>query len=632
MRYLRSFLCILFVLLCSGLLRAQTQPAYLDPALPVEERVDDLLGRMTLEEKIGQMTLIEKNSIKNPTDIATFYLGGLLSGGGGYPRDNTPAGWYEMVSGFDAQARQTRLGIPLLYGVDAVHGHNNLRGAVIFPHNIGLGATRNADLVRQIGQITADEMLATGICWNYAPVVAVPQDVRWGRTYEGYSENTALVTELAVAFLTGLQGDGLRVLGTPKHFIGDGGTTWGTSTTGDFMIDQGVTEYDEAALRELFLPPYQAVIQSGAMSIMVSFSSYGGMKMHAQKYLLTDVLKGESGFTGFLVSDWGGIDQINPADYYASVVTAINAGIDMNMVPYDYQRFVTTLQKAIAAGDISPERVDDAVRRILRVKFLLGLFEDPCGDPALQSEVGSAAHRALAREAVAQSLVLLQNNNGVLPLSKDTPLIFVAGEGARDIGIQSGGWTIEWQGKPGNITPGTTILEGIEQAVSPETRVVFDRLARFRNATDEQGNPLTADAGIVVLAEKPYAEGPGDRADLHLTAAEIALVQNMRQRAKIVVVILISGRPLIIPEALRVSDAFVAAWLPGTEGAGIADVLFGDKPFTGKLPFTFPRSMAQLPLAAIHPDATGCDGPLFPFGYGLTAADKAMVVPEECDL
>ncbi|GIK58846.1 MAG: beta-glucosidase [Chloroflexi bacterium] len=580
-------------------------PAYLNPELPTAERVEDLLGRMSLEEKIGQMTLVEKNSIQ-PTAVTTYHIGGILSGGGGYPHDgNTPEKWAAMVDSYQEAALATPLGIPIIYGVDAVHGHNNLKGATIFPHNIGLGATRNPELLRQIGHITAIETRATGIPWNYAPVIAVPQDIRWGRTYEAYSENTELVSELGVAYMQGLQGEDLAavmaVLATPKHYIGDGGTAWGTSRTENYMLDQGDMQVDEATLRELFLPPYQAAIDAGAQSIMVSFSSWNGVKMHAQKYLLMDVLKGELDFDGFLVSDWQAIDQISP-NYYEAVVTSVNAGVDMNMAPYDYLRFINTMLTAVENGDITETRINDAVRRILTAKFDLGLFENPYADTTNIGLIGSAEHRALAQEAVSQSLVLLQNNNETLPLPKDAR-IFVAGSFADDIGVQSGGWTIEWQGKPGNITEGTTILEAIEATAVGE--VQFNRFGRFENFDPP------ADVGIVVLGELPYAEGRGDAADLNLSASDMELIRRMGEQANKVVVILLSGRPLIITDALPLADAWVAAWLPGSEGQGVADNLFGNHPFTGTLPYTWPASMAQLPLKA------GGE-PLFPFGYGLT--------------
>ncbi|MCP4544107.1 MAG: beta-glucosidase [Chloroflexi bacterium] len=602
----------------------ETEPPPEDPGpgLSIEERVEELLAQMTLAEKIGQMTQVEKNSIRN-ADITDRFIGSILSGGAGRPLRNTPKGWADMVNGYQEHALRTRLGIPLIYGVDAIHGHGNLEGATVFPQQIGLGAANDSELMERIGQVTALEMIATGIYWNFGPVVAVPQDIRWGRTYEGYSENTEIVSALASAYVRGLQNvDGVTdlsapttVLATPKHFVGDGGTAWGTSEIyimQQYMIDQGVTDVDEATLRVIHLPPYAAAIDAGAMSIMVSFSSWGGMKMHAQKYLLTDVLKGEMGFEGFLVSDWQAIDQI-PGDYYNDIVTSINAGLDMIMVPYDYEAFIDGLTQAVENGDVPMERIDDAVRRILTAKFQLGLFERPFNDESLLSMVGSDEHREVACEAVRKSLVLLKNKDSVLPLSKETPLIFVAGGSADDVGIQCGGWTIEWQGASGDITPGTTILEAIENTVSADTTVHYDQLGQFEQVKNDDGSQAISDVGIVVVGETPYTEGVGDRADLTLSTDDVAKIARVRETSKKLVVILISGRPMIVTEQMDRLDAFVAAWLPGTEGQGVADVLFGDYPFTGKLPYTWPRSMGQIPFDSDNLETD----PLFFFGYGL---------------
>jgi beta-glucosidase len=624
----RTFLLIyLGVCLLVAPLPVAGQPpaAYRNPALPVEARIDDLLPRMTLPEKIGQMTLIEKNSVR-PADVTAKFLGGVLSGGGGSPRPNTAEAWAKMVDDYQRAALATRLAIPILYGVDAVHGHGNLYGATIFPHNIGLGAANDPDLVERIGRATAQEMIATGIYWNYSPVLAVVQDYRWGRAYESFGERTEWVTALGLAMLRGLQGEKLgapgTVLATPKHYVADGGTAWGSSSTEDYQIDQGVAEIDEATLRRIHLPPYQAAVQAGALSVMASFSSWGGLKMHAQKYLLTDVLKGELGFTGFIVSDWGGIDQI-AEDYDQAVITAINAGIDMNMVPYDADKFINALTRAVGSGAVPMARIDDAVRRILRAKFTLGLFERPFSDPALLPTVGSAEHRALAREAVGKSLVLLKNADQTLPLAPTTPTIFVAGMAADDIGIQSGGWTIEWQGKTGRITPGTTILEGITAAVGPETKVMYSALGRFGSQKAADGSALIADVGVVVVGEKPYAEGKGDSAALTLSDPDQALISRVRPVSKKLVVIVVSGRPLALGEALDQADAVIAAWLPGTEGAGVADGLFGVRPFTGKLPVTWLKSPDQLPFNF----ATDCAEAAFAFGYGLSATDPTVGVP-----
>ena len=613
---------------------------YTDPAQSVETRLEDLLARMTLDEKIGQMTQVEKNSMK-PGDITKYYIGSILSGGGGSPEENTAQAWYAMVEGFQEEALATRLQIPIIYGVDAVHGHGNLLNATVFPHNIGLGAANNPDLIQQIGRATAEEMLATGIPWNFAPVVAVVQDVRWGRTYEGYGEETELVTSLGTAYLKGLQtlteeddpvaGQSIFVLATPKHYLGDGSTIWSSSRTNDYELDQGNMQVPEDIVRKLYLPPYQSAVEAGALNVMASFSSWKGTKMHGEQYLLTKVLKDELGFNGFIVSDWQGMDQLYPDDYYASIVTSVNAGVDMNMVPYDYVPFIETMKQAVNNGDIPESRVDEAVRRILRVKFALGLFERPMPDTKYQGTVRSREHLELARQAVRESLVLLKNENDVLPLAQDTPLIFVSGEGANDIGLQSGGWTLEWLGKPGNDNEGTTILSGIRSAAGSDTRIEYNRDGDFGEFTDTDGIPLIADVGIVVLAEQPYAEGVGDRADISLSEVETRLILEMEKRSEAVVVILISGRPRVITEQLPLAEAWVAAWLPGNEGGGLGDVLFGEYPITGKLSYSWPRSNEQLPININNSaDKTGCDAPLFPFGYGLEYGDPSPEILK-CD-
>jgi beta-glucosidase len=461
---------------------AATAPDYRAPDAPVAARVAALLSRMSLAEKIGQMTQVEKNSI-TPEDVTAYFVGSVLSGGGGSPRPNTPEAWRAMVAAYQEAALATPLGIPLLYGVDAVHGHNNLRGATIFPHNIGLGATADPALVEEIARVTAAGLHATGVHWNFAPVVAVTQDIRWGRTYESYGEATALVSDLGAAFVRGTQGAG--ILATPKHFIGDGATAFGSSTTGGYLLDQGDARLDEATLRRVHLPPYQAALAAGARSVMASFSSWNGDKVHGSRFLLTDLLKDELDFDGFVVSDWQAIDQL-PGDYYSDVVTAINAGVDMVMTPYDYRTFIATLTRAVEQGDVSQARIDDAVSRILRVKFEQGLFEQPLAAEQDFAVVGGAAHRALARSAVQRSLVLLKNED-VLPLAADARLLLVAGAAADDIGRQAGGWTIEWQGGSGDITEGTSILDGIRAAVAPATQVEFDRFGRFEGAGGRRG-------------------------------------------------------------------------------------------------------------------------------------------------
>lgn len=619
----------------------KADPLYLDSSQPIEARVDDLLSRMTLAEKIGQMTQVEKGSI-SPAEVKLFTVGSVLSGGGGSPSQNTTEAWAKMVDSYQEAALETRLGIPLIYGVDAVHGHANLKGATFFPHNIGLGAAGDPELMFRIGEVTAIEMWATGIPWNFGPVVAVPQDIRWGRTYEGFSESTDLVSLMAIPYIEGLQSNPpisnpmgvLRTLGTAKHYIGDGATVWGASSALNmgvsYKLDQGDMQLEEDQIRELLLPPYQDALDAGALSVMVSFNSWNGVKLHGSDYWLNGVLKGELGFEGFVVSDWQGIDQIS-GNYYDAVVTAINAGIDMNMVPYAYLNFLETLTQAVENDDIPMERIDDAVRRILAVKFALGLIEHPYSKPELIDSVGSDAHREIAREAVRKSLVLLKNEGDVLPLAKDAAAIFVAGAGANDIGIQSGGWSIEWQGMTGKISPGTTILEGISAAVNNQDQVIYDKTGKFNQQLEENSSPIIADVGIVVVAENPYAEGVGDKVDLDLSDTDIKLIQEMRERSEKLVVIILSGRPLVITEQYQIPDAWIAAWLPGTQGEGVADVLFGNFPFTGKLPYTWPRSNEQLPININNiGDKTGCEGPLFPFGYGLGEAGSNPIKWIEC--
>lgn len=582
---------------------------------PIDEaQIAAIVQQMTLSEKIGQMTQVEKNSL-TPEDVITYAIGSVLSGGGGNPEPNTPEAWASMVHTFQEAALKTRFSIPLLYGVDAVHGHSNVYGAVIFPHNIGLGAAKDPDLIRRIAAVTADELLATGVHYNFAPAVSIPQDIRWGRTYEGYSEVTEGVTPLSTAYVEGLQSHEPRVLGSVKHFIADGGTSWGTTRSyewingnwqapGDsYKLDQGDAQIDEETLRAVHLPPYAAAIEAGAQNIMVSFSSWQGTKMHEQRYLINDVLKGELGFSGFVISDWMAVSQIE-ANYVNAVARSINAGLDMIMVPYDFRAFIDALTQAVQSGAVSMERIDDAVTRILRVKAWLGLFSQPFNQEHLLAEVGSAAHRAVAREAVQKTLVLLKNENNTLPLSKTEGLL-IAGRGADNIGMQCGGWTITWQGDHGATTVGTSILDAFKQAGVP---VQYNDKGEF----DET---VHARVGLIVLGEDPYAEGMGDRRDLRLSEDDQDVIDRLRARCERIIVLVLSGRPLLITDTVERADAVVAAFLPGTEGQGVADVLLGDVPFTGRLSYNWPRTADQIPLAALKQHA---EPPLFERGFGLT--------------
>ncbi len=578
---------------------------YQDKRLPVAERVADLVSRMTLADKVGQMTQAERAALADPDDIAKYRLGSLLSGGGSTPTPNTPAAWADMVDGFQLRARQAPLQIPLIYGVDAVHGDNNLVGATIFPHNIGLGATRDPALVDQVGAVTAQEVRATGPQWDFSPCLCVAREDRWGRTYESFGEDPALVTSMA-----GIAGayEKNGVLATLKHWVGDGATTYGSSTTGSYTVDQGVTNLTEQQLWNLEITPYIAGIKARAGAVMPSYSSVdtgsGPVKMHGNQHLITDVLKTQLGFKGFVISDWQAIDQL-PGDYRSDITTSINAGLDMIMVPYQYPTFQQLLTEQVGAGAVPQTRIDDAVRRILTQKFELGLFEHPYTDRSKIGDVGSAAHRAVAQQAAAESQTLLKNTGGLLPLAKNAH-VYVAGSNADDIGNQSGGWTVTWQGASGNTDPGTTILGGIK-ALDPTVTY----------SEDASADMTGSDVGVVVVGETPYAEGVGDigngRADLSLSAADRAAIDKVCAAMKCAVLV-VSGRPqLFDPAQFGHVGAVVASWLPGTEGLGVAQPLFGDKAYTGRLPDSWPKTMAQEPINV--GDATY--DPLYPFGWGL---------------
>lgn len=566
--------------------------------LEISEKVDDLLAQMTLEEKVGQMIQGEYKQT-TPEEVNEYYLGSVLSGGGSNPLDNTPETWTEETTEYQEQALATRLGIPILYGIDAVHGNNHLEGAVIFPHNIGLGAANDAELMRKIGRITAEEVLVTGVHWNFAPVVAVARDERWGRTYESYSENTDIVNKLSVPYIEGFQEYNLAA--TAKHYIADGGTKYGTGQD-DYKIDQGDAQISEEELREIHLPPYIKAIEADVKTIMVSFSSWNGVKLHEHEYLITDVLKDELGFEGFVVSDWEAIHQIPSDTFYDQVVASINAGVDMLMEPFEWQESYEAIIEGVNNEDISIDRINDAVKRILKVKYEIGLFEYPFNNrDLLTAEFGSEENREVAREAVRKSMVLLKNENDILPLSKDQK-IYVAGYNSHNMGNQCGGWTISWQGSNLRyLTEGTTILEGIENAIAGQGEVVEDM--------------EDADVAVIVAGERPYAEGLGDDDELKLRNNDKWDARDAKEAGLPVVTVLVSGRPMIVTEELENWDAFVAAWLPGTEGQGVSDVLFGDYDFTGKLPYTWPKSIDQLP---INVDNMEGKDPLYPFGYGLS--------------
>ena len=577
----------------------------LSAQIDIDQKVDSLLNLMTLDEKIGQMAQAERGALENINDISYYSLGSLLSGGGSAPASNTPQGWANMYDSYQDVALQSRLGIPLIYGIDAVHGHNNVIGAVIFPHNIGLGCTWNTDLVKEVNEITALEVAGTGIDWTFSPCIAVPRNERWGRTYEGFGETAEIQKIMSLASVTGLQGesldDGETILACAKHFVGDGGTTDG--------IDQGNTQISEDLLRSIHMAGYIDAIDAGVGSVMASYNSWNGQKLHGHEYLLNDVLKEELGFEGFVVSDWKGVDQINE-DYRVAVKRAINAGIDMVMVPDRYIYFISVLKSLVQDNEVSMDRIDDAVRRILKQKFLLNLFEEPKTDPSLTPYVGSAEHRQVARQAVRESLVLLDSKNDVLPLEKNNSRYLVAGNLANDLGALCGGWSISWQGSNGNITDGTNILEAINE-VNESSEIIYSPSGSYSGAID---------AAVVVIGENPYAEGAGDKSDLSIEYSQVELVKSIKETGVPVICILISGRPMIIGEILPYTDAIIAAWLPGTEATGIADILFGDYLPTGKLSYTWPRNMGQIPINFGDDDYN----PLYEYKHGLQDFPSAV--------
>ncbi|XP_044970665.1 beta-glucosidase BoGH3B-like [Hordeum vulgare subsp. vulgare] len=609
--------------------QGEQRPLYKDPSAPVEARVRDLLGRMTLREKAGQMAQIER-CVASPRAVAELGVGSILSGGGRPPCDRaSPSDWADMVDDMQRLALSSRLAVPILYGIDAVHGHNNVVGATIFPHNVGLGASRDAELVRKIGEATALEVRATGIHWAFAPCVAVCRDSRWGRCYESYSEDPEIVRSFTT-IVAGLQGQtpadhphgypflhSVRenVLACAKHYVGDGGTHKG--------INEGNTICSLDDLEKIHMKPYPDCIAQGVATIMASHSQWNGEHLHASHHLLTDVLKGKLGFQGFVVSDWEGVDHLcepRGFDYRHCIAQSVNAGMDMIMIPFRFEKFLEDLVFLVETGEIPLSRIDNAVERILRVKFISGVFEHPFSDPTLLDVIGCKEHRLLAREAVRKSLVLLKNGKNredtFLPLAKNAKRILVTGTHADNIGYQCGGWTIAWNGDSGKITLGTSILEAIQESVEVETEIVYDECPI--EATIEAGNFSYA---VVVVGEDPYSESVGDRTDLSIPFNGSDLITRVASKVP-TLVILISGRPLVIePQVLEKVDALVAAWLPGSEGTGVADCLFGDHDFVGTLPVTWFRYDDQLP---INIGDANYD-PLFPFGYGLKCS-KAMEI------
>lgn len=573
------------------------------------DKASALLAMMTSDEKIAQLQQVERANT-SASDITTYQVGSVYSQGGSGPPTNTPTGWADMIDGFRKGSFNSRLKIPVIYGLDIVHGVGPVNGATVFPHNVGLGATRDPALVEQVASVVADEAAGVGADFPFAPVVAVARDERWGRTYEAFGETPELASAMGVAYTNGFQkrSGPFTVLANAKHYLGDGGTKNG--------VNAGDTSGDETALRALHLTPYQAVVGAGVGSIMASYSSWQGTRMHANTAMITGVLKGDLGFQGFVGSDYNGCTQNG-----VNLGSCINAGVDMVMTFGPSASSFLSMVRPLVPGTIPQSRIDDAARRILVVKCEMGLLDGTQKpvDRTLTAQVGSADHRAVARRAVAASMVLLKNDNGVLPLSKSVPAVALGGKTADNIGNQCGGWTVTWQGSSSNVLTGaTTIRKALESVLTT---------AKVNYALDGSATGNGSTVGIAVIGETPYSEGCGDIPNpqggsscanrpntLSVDSADVAVVQKMKNAGLKTVVVLVTGRPLIIDQLLPIADAIIVAWLPGSEGAGVTDVLFGDVKPTGKLPHSWPRSMSQIP---INVGDTAYD-PLYPYAYGLT--------------
>jgi beta-glucosidase len=590
---------------------------YKNASLPVEERINDLMSFMTLDEKVAQMAQAA-TYVASPADAKLYGLGSILVGGGDHPGSGLKAkDWLNFYNEYQKAAMQSRLGIPILFGVDAVHGNAKIEGATVFPHNIGLGAANDAALVENIGRVTAIESRASGLHWNFAPCVAVARDERWGRTYESFSESPDIVSPLGTAFVRGLE-NGNRaaqnsMAACVKHYFADGGAEWGSGTYG---IDRGNSTLSDEDVRKIHLAPYVAALKEKPASVMISFSGIGGEEMHANKKWI-DVLKDELQFEGIIISDWAGHKELKGENLFAQ---SINAGIDMIMIPEEYPDFVMDVAQNVKDGIITNERIDEAVRRILRVKFEMGLFEKALTDESQLNIVGSDEHMDVAREAVRKSLVLLKNENTVLPLSK-TENVAIVGTKAKDMGVLCGGWTLYW----GGYSEYETLVAQLEQnskrvkssGLAVKGKNILDAFTGTAGASvlySDDGNKIEgAKKAIVVIGELPYVEFFGDSKDLSVSKADVEKIKKLKAKGISVIALIISGRPLIISDIEADCDAIVAAWLPGSmAGPGIADVLYGDHDFSGKLSFTWPKDMAQLPINV----GDGKEG-RYPFGYGL---------------
>ena len=589
-----------------------------------EERVADLIESMSVEEKVAQMFMVEIGSI-TPEEVEKFKIGAILNGGGSFPykkKDHIVEDWVKLADEYFLASIKNRdkARIPIIWGTDAVHGHNNLKGATLFPHNIGLGATRNPELIKEIGKITAKQVLLTGLDLTFAPALSVPRDDRWGRTYEGFSEDPEWVSIMGNAMMEGIQGEDQNLLGedhilaTVKHFIGDGGTSRG--------VDKGNAIMDEETLLRIHGSAYIEAIKNDAQVVMASFNSWNGVKLHGQKYLLTDVLKEDMGFDGFVVGDYNGHMEVQGCSV-SSCPQSINAGVDMFMVTEAWQDLYFNTISQVQTGEISIDRIDDAVRRILRVKARAGILDAQKPSKrkhALQSDIlGADEHRSISRQAVRESLVLLKNNQSVLPIDRSSDVL-VLGQAAKKIKYQTGGWSMTWQGNENENSdfPGsTTILAAIENEFEDsQGSVTFSENLEYGD--------LKPDVAILVIAEDPYAEYQGTLQDLVYNSSENHLdwLAALKEDEIPVVTIFLSGRPLWMNREINLSDAFVAAWLPGTEGGGVSDMIIENEyDFVGSLTFSWPKRSDQ---ATLNYDDEIYD-PLFPVGYGLTYKDDITI-------
>jgi len=603
----------------------------------IEKKIKTILNTMSVEEKVGQIIQPELKHV-TPDDVRQYHIGSILNGGGTTPNNSkyaTVQDWANLAQEFyDASMDESdgKVAVPIIWGSDAIHGNNNVYGATLFPHNIGLGAANDPDLIRRIGAATAMEVVATGVDWTFGPTVAVVRDIRWGRTYESYSEDPQIVMDYAREMVEGIQGSTLtpgvyrsnKLVATAKHFLGDGGTTNG--------IDRGDTAISEKELVNIHAAGYLSALDGNIMTTMASFNSWNGEKLHGSRYLLTQVLKERMGFNGLVVSDWNGHAHV-PGCTKSRCPQAINAGIDLVMAPDSWEKYYQNTVKDVNNGLISMQRLDDAVSRVLRVKFIAGLFDagpvlkrQYVGDASL---IGNPAHRAIAREAVRKSLVLLKNNNEVLPISRQANIL-IAGDGANSIGKQSGGWTLSWQGTGNTNTdfPGaSSIYDGFKQALGTGN-LHYDIKGMWTNQSFKNGKK--PDVAVVIYGEEPYAEWHGDIANIEYqygTKTDLKILKSLKQQGIPVVSIFLSGRPLWVNKELNTSDAFVAAWLPGSEGNGVADVLLRNTDgtihhdFHGKLSFSWPKNVEQ---AVLNKGQTDYD-PLFAYGYGLNYSSRVQL-------